>query len=83
MVALSAEEIADGPLKGKLALFGDIDPTDELVAMTKARQKIYTSIKYNPKFADTGEAYLIGLAVTDNPASLGTEILSFSATANS
>ncbi|AOE41615.1 GPO family capsid scaffolding protein [Pantoea agglomerans] len=82
VVALSAEEIADGPLKGKLALYGDIDPTDELVAMTKARQKIYTSIQYNPKFADTGEAYLIGLAVTDNPASLGTEILSFSASAN-
>lgn len=81
VVALSAEEIADGPLKGKLALYGDIDPTDELVAMTKARQKIYTSIQYNPKFADTGEAYLIGLAVTDNPASLGTEILSFSASA--
>lgn len=81
VVALSAEEIADGPLKGKLALYGDIDPTDELAAMTKARQKIYTSIQYNPKFADTGEAYLIGLAVTDNPASLGTEILSFSASA--
>ena len=82
VVALSAEEITEGPLKGKLALYGDIDPTDELVSMTKARQKIYTSIQYNPKFADTGEAYLIGLAVTDNPASLGTEILSFSATAS-
>ncbi|MEN4525059.1 GPO family capsid scaffolding protein [Pantoea agglomerans] len=32
--------------------------------------------------ATTDEAYLIGLAVTDNPASLGTEILSFSASAN-
>lgn len=82
VVALSAEDITEGPLKGKLALYGDIDPTDELVSMTKARQKIYTSIQYNPKFADTGEAYLIGLAVTDNPASLGTEILSFSATAS-
>ena len=81
VTALSAEEIADGPLKGKLALYGDISPTPELAELTKARQKIYTSIEVNPKFADTGEAYLIGLAVTDDPASLGTEILSFSASA--
>ncbi|MGF6474753.1 hypothetical protein ABIE06_001566 [Pantoea dispersa] len=81
VTAVEAEEIGDGPLKGKLALFGWIDPTPELVELTKARQKIYTSIEVNPEFADTGEAYLVGLAVTDDPASLGTEILSFSATA--
>lgn len=81
VTAVEAEEMGDGPLKGKLALFGWIDPTPELVELTKARQKIYTSIEVNPEFADTGEAYLVGLAVTDDPASLGTEILSFSATA--
>ncbi|NBB57493.1 GPO family capsid scaffolding protein [Pantoea vagans] len=81
VTAVEAEEIGDGPLKGKLALFGWINPTPELVELTKARQKIYTSIEVNPEFADTGEAYLVGLAVTDDPASLGTEILSFSATA--
>ena len=81
VTAIEAEEIGEGPLKGKLALFGWIDPTPELVELTKARQKIYTSIEVNPEFADTGEAYLVGLAVTDDPASLGTEILSFSATA--
>ncbi len=79
--ALTAEEVIDGPLKGKLALYADINPTQDLVTLTKARQKIYTSIEVNPKFASTGEAYLVGLAVTDNPASLGTEILSFSASA--
>ncbi|WP_455915568.1 GPO family capsid scaffolding protein [Pantoea agglomerans] len=81
VTAVEAEEIADGPLKGKLALYGYIDPTDELIAMSKARQKIYTSVEVNPEFADSGEAYLVGLAVTDDPASLGTEILSFSASA--
>lgn len=81
VTAIEAEEIAEGPLKGKLALYGYIDPTDELIAMSKARQKIYTSVEVNPEFADTGEAYLVGLAVTDDPASLGTEILSFSASA--
>lgn len=78
VLSLSAVENSDG----KLELFAVIDPTDELVKITtKDRQKIYTSIEVNPKFADTGEAYLVGLAVTDDPASLGTEMLSFSAKA--
>lgn len=47
--------------------------------MTKAKQKIYTSVEIAEKFADTGRAYLIGLGVTDSPASLGTEVLSFAA----
>ncbi|AIY42979.1 Phage capsid scaffolding protein [Collimonas arenae] len=78
VTALKAEEVELGGAK-KLALFAQISPTPELVAMNKARQKIYTSIEINPKFSDTGEAYLIGLGITDSPASLGTEILSFSA----
>ena len=81
VTAVSAEEIPDGDLKGKLALYAEIDPTDDLVAMVKARQKIYTSIEIQPNFAKTGGSYLVGLAVTDSPASLGTEMLTFSATA--
>lgn len=68
-----------GPLAGKLGLYAQIAPTPDLVAMTKAKQKIYTSCEIDPSFADTKQAYLIGLAVTDSPASLGTEILSFAA----
>lgn len=78
VTAVKAEEIQlDG--KSRLALFAQIEPTPDLVAMTKAKQKIYTSIEVTPKFADTGEAYLTGLAVTDSPASLGTEVLAFAA----
>jgi hypothetical protein len=77
VIALKTAEGQDG----KLMLLAQIDPTPELVAMTKARQKIYTSCEIQPKFADTGEAYLMGLAVTDSPASLGTEMLKFSAQA--
>lgn len=62
-----------------LYLLAQISPTPELVAYTKAKQKNFTSIEVNPRFADTGEAYLVGLAVTDNPASLGTEYLEFAA----
>ncbi|SUX53658.1 GPO family capsid scaffolding protein [Chromobacterium vaccinii] len=77
VLELSAEKVEDG----KLALFAVIDPTEDLVAMGKARQKVYTSIEVDPNFADTGEAYLVGLAVTDDPASLGCEMLEFSAKA--
>ncbi len=66
---------------GKLALFAQLDPTPELIAMNKARQKIYTSAEVQPDFAKTGKAYLVGLAVTDSPASLGTEMLAFAAQA--
>lgn len=81
VIALKAEEISDGDLKGKLALFAQIDPTDDLVAMNKSRQKIYTSIELQPNFPATKGTYLVGLAVTDSPASLGTEMLAFSANA--
>lgn len=76
VVALKAEE-----QDGKMGLYAQLDPTDELVALTKARQKIFSSMEVQPSFADTKEAYLVGLAVTDNPASLGCEVLQFSATA--
>ncbi|MDC6293974.1 GPO family capsid scaffolding protein [Ralstonia pseudosolanacearum] len=76
VTALKAEE-----QDGKMRLLAQLDPTDDLVAMTKARQKIFSSMEVQPSFADTGEAYLVGLAVTDNPASLGCEVLQFSAQA--
>ena len=79
VTALKAEEVDVGGVK-KLALFAQIDATPELVALIKARQKVYTSCEVTPNFAATGKAYLTGLAVCDNPASLGTEMLAFSAT---
>jgi len=77
VVSLEARENAEG----KLELFAEIDPTQDLVKMSKDRQKIYTSIEVDPDFAGTGEAYMVGLGVTDSPASLGTEMLQFSSTA--
>lgn len=76
VLALKAETI-----DGKAALFAQIDPTDELIELAKSRQKIYTSMEVQPNFAQTGEAYLVGLAITDSPAALGTEMLKFSAQA--
>ncbi|HFP9434392.1 TPA: GPO family capsid scaffolding protein [Raoultella ornithinolytica] len=80
---LEAEEITDGPLKGKMALYAWITPSDDLVAYTRKLQKLFTSMEVNTSFADTGKAYLVGLAATDDPASLGTEMLQFSASAKS
>lgn len=80
VVALKTEEFTVAGEK-RLALLAQIEPLPSLVAMNKAKQKLYSSIEIFPKFSDTGEAYLGGLAVTDSPASLGTEMLAFSATA--
>lgn len=63
----------------KLALFAQLQPNDALLALNAKNQKIYTSVEIDPKFAKTGRAYLVGLAITDTPASLGTEALQFSA----
>ena len=74
VTAVEARPVEDG----KLALFAQIEPSPDLVKIVNdQKQKVYTSIEVNPKFADSGEAYLVGLAVTDSPASLGTEMLQF------
>lgn len=79
--SVQAIEIKEGPLAGKLGLYALIDGTDDLVTLNKSRQKVYSSIEFDPNFAKTGKAYLMGLAFTDSPASLGTEMLQFSSKA--
>jgi len=76
VIAVKAEEE-----DGKLGLYAQVAPTSELVAINQRKQKVYSSIEIDPDFSDTGEAYLVGLAVTDSPASLGTEAMAFSAKA--
>ena len=78
VLALKTENVTiDG--QEKPALYAQIKPNENLVKLTKAGQKLFTSMEVSPKFSDTDQAYLIGLAVTDNPASLGTEMLQFAA----
>jgi len=75
VIAVKTEEI-----DGKLVLFAQIDPTDEMVELVNnKRQKIYSSIEVSENFAGTGMAYLMGMGITDSPASLGTDILTFAA----
>ncbi|PFG55734.1 capsid scaffolding serine peptidase GPO [Vibrio sp. ES.051] len=63
---------------GKLRLLAKITPNELLLSANKKGQKLYTSIEMHPDFQGTGRAYLIGLAVTDSPASTGTTRLKFS-----
>ncbi|MBD3610553.1 MAG: GPO family capsid scaffolding protein [Gammaproteobacteria bacterium] len=78
VTALKAEEISDvDELKGKLALYAQMEPTEQLIKMNKASQKVFTSIEMITNFAKSNEAYMVGLAVTDTPASQGTEMLAF------
>lgn len=61
-----------------MCLYATLSVLPTLVDANKEGKKIFTSIEFYPKFADTGRAYLVGLAVTDRPASRGTEPLKFS-----
>lgn len=82
VLSLRTEDVqldVGGKTEKRLALFAEIEALDPLVAMNKAKQKLFSSIEISPNFAGTGKAYLVGLAVTDSPASLGTEMLQFAA----
>lgn len=82
VLSLKTEEVElsfNGEKKSLLALYAEIDANDQLVEINKAGQKLFTSCEIHPDFAGEGKAYLVGLAVTDQPASLGTEPLKFAA----
>ena len=68
---------------GITKLFAQIDPTDKLVALNQKREKIYTSMELHTNFQEKQRAYLVGLAITDSPASVGTSALQFNTDANS
>lgn len=63
---------------GQIALEAQLKPNDKLLSLNDQGEKLFTSIEITPNFANTGKAYLTGLAVTDSPASLGTQELYFS-----
>lgn len=79
VTALSAEDISEGPLAGRTALYAEIEPSERMKKLTEEGKKIYSSIELHPQFALNGKAYVVGLAMTDTPASLGTERLKFAA----
>jgi hypothetical protein len=72
------EQVKAEEIDGKMCLFAKIKPNSQLITANENDQKVYTSIELDPNFAGSGKAYLTGLGVTDEPASLGTERLKFS-----
>ncbi|MGM3174758.1 GPO family capsid scaffolding protein [Dickeya lacustris] len=79
VTALSTEDITEGPLAGRTALYAEIEPSARMKQLTDEGKKVYSSIELHPQFALNGKAYVVGLAMTDTPASLGTERLKFTA----
>jgi len=69
---------AERDKKKRMCLFASLSPNKRLIELNVDEQAMFTSIEIVPDFAGTGKAYLGGLAVTDDPASLGTEQLRFS-----
>lgn len=63
---------------GKLTLEGRLNPNQYLLQMNKDGQKLFFSSEFTLNYAGTGKAYLTGLAMTDQPASLGTSQAKFS-----
>ena len=63
----------------RLQLLATVEASDAAVSMQREGKKCYASIEVVPNFTGLGQAYLTGLALTDMPASLGTEPMRFSA----
>jgi soluble cytochrome b562 len=62
----------------KTTLQARLVPNAFFLEMNKHKQKLHTSCELRNNFAGTGRTYLMGLAITDNPASLGTDRIEFS-----
>ncbi len=63
---------------GQVALEAQLKPNDDLLYLNDRGKKLFTSVEITPNFANSGRFYLTGIAVTDSPASLGTQELYFS-----
>ena len=73
VLEVKAEEV-----DGKMRLFAKLEPNQYLLEANKLGQKLFTSIEPNPDYKGQGKCYLMGLAVTDSPASSGVSLLQFS-----
>ena len=63
--------------EGKTQLLAEIKPLPHMMQLNQQGQKLYSSVEIDTNFAGTGKAYLVGLGITDSPASIGTSRLSF------
>nr|WP_095068334.1 GPO family capsid scaffolding protein [Pseudomonas sp. Irchel 3A18] len=64
--------------KGQVGLEVQMKPNYRLLRLNKEGEKLFSSVEITPNFANSGRAYMTGLAVTNEPASIGTQELHFS-----
>ncbi|WP_419793890.1 GPO family capsid scaffolding protein [Pseudomonas palleroniana] len=76
--AVRLVEEAEDLEQGEVALEAQLKPNDRLLYLNDQGQKLFSSIEITPDFRGSGKAYLTGLGVTDQPASVGTQELYFS-----
>jgi len=67
---------------GVVTLLARLQPNASYAWDNQYGQRLFFSMELAPNFAGTGKTYLVGLGVTDSPASLGTDELKFSARRN-
>ncbi|WP_281222109.1 GPO family capsid scaffolding protein [Photobacterium sanguinicancri] len=72
-------DVKSGSEGGKRRLYVTLRPNSQLLLANEKGQKLFTSIEIDPDFCESGKCYLVGIAVTDRPASTGTTRLQFSA----
>ncbi|MGW8202653.1 GPO family capsid scaffolding protein [Sphingomonas sp. VDB2] len=77
--AQTDEFTIDGQTQRRRALYAQVEPNDQLIALRAKGQKPYPSLEIAPDFAGTGKIGMTGLGLTDNPASLGVEAFNFAA----
>jgi hypothetical protein len=77
--AVRLVEKADDLEEGAVALEAQLKPNDKLLRLNDMGEKLFSSIEIDPNFRGRGKAYMRGIAVTDEPASVGTQELYFSA----
>lgn len=80
VLELSTEEVEvnfNGKTEKRTGLYGVFDVNEDAKKLNEAGQKVFPSIEIEPNFAAKGFAYLGGCALTDSPASLGTDRLQF------
>jgi hypothetical protein len=77
--AQTDEFTIDGQTQRRRALYAQVEPNEQLIAMRAKGQKPYPSLEISPDFAGTGKIGMTGLGLTDNPASLGVEAFNFAA----
>ena len=76
--AVRLVEDAEDLEPGHVALEAQLKPNDRLLWLNDQGQKLFSSVEITPNFRGKGKAYLTGMAVTDEPASVGTQELYFS-----